>query len=95
MDVDDEHSTTYADKEKIEFPSEEPRTGSTGRSNLTRRTSPSFTRPRAYSSDLEEQPHIWTEALGRYMLKTRARAKDIEKVFKNHNQVCKVSLLVT
>lgn len=89
MDVDAEHSTAQIENDKIEFPSDpiENRAGSTGRSNLTRRTSPSFIRPRAYSSDLEEHPQIWTKAIGRYMLKTRARAKDIEKVFKDHNQV--------
>ncbi|KAG9056060.1 putative DNA helicase ino80 [Serendipita sp. 407] len=68
------------------------RTGSTGRSNLTGRTSPGFTRPRAYSSDLEECPQVWEAAAGKYVLRTRTKMKDIERIFKEHNQQTNATL---
>jgi hypothetical protein len=50
------------------------------------RTSPEFSRPRSYSSDLEEYPQIWQAAIGKYALKTRTKMRDIERIFHEHNE---------
>jgi len=62
----------------------------------TARTSPPFlpqARPRAYSSDLEENTNVWKDALGRYALKTRVRAKEVETVWRDYEDVSRASLL--
>ena len=62
----------------------------------TGRTSPPFlpqTRPRAYSSDLEENTNVWKDALGRYALKTRVRAKEVETVWRECEDVSRAFLL--
>ena len=70
---------------------EESSYGSTGRSNLTGRTSP---RPRAYSSDLEtpENAPIWQQALSKYMLKTRTKQHDIARLFASHTHASNLVL---
>ena len=62
----------------------------------TGRTSPPFlpqTRPRAYSSDLEDNTNVWKDALGRYALKTRVRAKEVETVWREFEDVSFAFLL--
>lgn len=56
------------------------------------RTSPEFTRPRSYSSDLEDHPTIWQAAVGKYALRTRTKMKDIERIFVGHNEVSRLHI---